>query len=161
MSDRMPLEPVKLQLADFIKGESFEKDVEKKFKSGIQFGDHGFDITRAVKFNTEDTTVARYQKGPLSRNISGQYILLEIPDAAITSKFEVKHDLKRNPNGILLVHQSGVDKASGLPFILKDTLYGLISYPDNGQNWNKERITLSAVRLYSSGYPQRMVIIII
>ena len=151
------MEPLKSSLQT---REEFDRDLEKKFVSSIKYGEHKFDLTTHVKFNTEDATIARYAKGPRCKNIDGQYILLEVPDAAVTSKFQIKHDLKRVPTGVRIVQQAGIS-ASGKVRTLYDGIYSLVSYPDNAQNWNNDTITLSAVRIYASGaYPQRMVLII-
>lgn len=138
----------------------FDTDLESKFRSGIDFGASGIDFLRHVKFNTEDTSIARYYKGNKTKNLKGQYVLIEVPDAAITASFQVKHDLKRLVTGVIILAQSGVDRTA-YPPTLKDTLYGLITHFDNSQNWNEDTITLSAARLYSSGYPQRMLLLLI
>jgi hypothetical protein len=141
-------------------GDDFDRDLEKKFQAGIDFGPSGIDFIRHVKFNTEDTSIARYYKGNKTKNLKGQYVLIEVPDAAITASFQVKHDLKRSVTNVIIVAQAGIDRTT-YPYTLKDTLYGLITRIDNSQNWNEDTITLSAARLYSSGYPQRMLLLLI
>lgn len=161
MLEEITMEPVKLLSGS--KFDQFDDSVEKKFDSNIEFGLHGIDLTRHIRFNTEDNTIPRYFKGPLLKNLNGQYHLIEVPDAAISPSFTVEHDLKRTPSGILIVQQAGVNNAilTTLPFTLQDIFYGLITYPSDATTWNKTTITLKAVRLYGTGYPQRMLTILL
>lgn len=154
-------EPIKSSLKDFSLGDSFLQDVETKFKSGIQLGAHGFDLARDVEFNTEDTSVVRYIKGPKLKNLSGQYILIEAPDIAIGT-FEtatIYHDLKRVPNGVIIVEQAGVDK-SAYPFSLQDVIFGIVHYRNSIQNWNANYFTLSMTKLAGGSFPCRMVLLV-
>lgn len=139
----------------------FTRDVERTINGGVTIGDHGFNFTTETTLNSDDSTVIRYKKGPRCRNLNGQYILLDVPDAAIGTflQADVQHDLKRIPQGIKVVGMSGVNKAA-YPYTTSNAYCAVNTKHDDPKFWNKSTFRITIAKVVGAANPTRIILVV-
>ena len=142
---------------------AFARDVEKALDGNLLYGEHGFNFIKDVNFNTDATNVIRYKKGPMCKNLNAQFIMVEIPDAAVGTyqTGNISHDLKRVPVGIEVIAMSGVKQNAGFPYSLTNNYVVLNTKTTDPNSWNDKTIQITVAKLNGTTDPTRLILVLL
>jgi len=160
-------EPVRLFFDDKIDGIAFNEDVERKFNSGIELGDTGYNITDPLTDQVDyfsgrkaasDSKFVPFKRGKKSKNFDGVHILIEHPGTiSNTTRRIIQHNLDREITSVQLINAVGFNKTAGTTH---NATVAVGFDPNNELNTKNTTVLLMKVIENSSGNPVRFSLLV-